>query len=122
MDGPSGRGDGRAPRGQQSIGPVQPCNILRELALQKFDGIRTAKVNYSVQLDIYLWHTSRMTDETRETPVPEGAAVNPDDESRNDNADPLSGARVREKEIGGRGGPDPTRYGDWEKNGRCIDF
>ena len=26
------------------------------------------------------------------------------------------------KEIGGRDGPDPTRYGDWEKNGRCIDF
>jgi hypothetical protein len=25
-------------------------------------------------------------------------------------------------EIGGRNGPDPTRYGDWEKNGRCIDF
>ena len=26
------------------------------------------------------------------------------------------------KEVGGREGPDPTRYGDWEKNGRCIDF
>ena len=26
------------------------------------------------------------------------------------------------KEIGGREGPDPTRYGDWEKDGRCIDF
>ena len=25
-------------------------------------------------------------------------------------------------EIGGRDGPDPTRYGDWEKAGRCIDF
>jgi hypothetical protein len=25
-------------------------------------------------------------------------------------------------ETGGRGGPDPTRYGDWEKAGRCIDF
>lgn len=25
-------------------------------------------------------------------------------------------------EIGGREGPDPTRYGDWEKNGRCVDF
>ena len=25
-------------------------------------------------------------------------------------------------EIGGRDGPEPTRYGDWEKNGRCIDF
>lgn len=21
-----------------------------------------------------------------------------------------------------RAAPDPTRYGDWEKNGRCIDF
>jgi len=26
------------------------------------------------------------------------------------------------REIGGRQGPDPSRYGDWEKNGRCIDF
>ena len=25
-------------------------------------------------------------------------------------------------ETSGRGGLDPTRYGDWEKNGRCIDF
>lgn len=26
------------------------------------------------------------------------------------------------REVGGRGGLEPTRYGDWEKNGRCIDF
>jgi len=26
------------------------------------------------------------------------------------------------REIGGPKGPEPTRYGDWEKNGRCIDF
>tara|TARA_B100000676_G_C18087895_1_gene856673 strand:+ start:5062 stop:5253 length:192 start_codon:yes stop_codon:yes gene_type:complete len=26
------------------------------------------------------------------------------------------------KEHGGREGPDPTRFGDWEKGGRCIDF
>ncbi len=25
-------------------------------------------------------------------------------------------------EIGGRQGPEPTRYGDWELRGRCIDF
>ena len=25
-------------------------------------------------------------------------------------------------ETGGPTGPEPTRYGDWEKNGRCIDF
>jgi len=26
------------------------------------------------------------------------------------------------KEIGGRGGKDPARYGDWEIAGRAIDF
>jgi hypothetical protein len=40
---------------------------------------------------------------------------------------PLSALPRRETpavpEIGGRqNGLDPTRYGDWEKNGRCIDF
>jgi len=25
-------------------------------------------------------------------------------------------------EIGGPSGPEPTRYGDWERKGRCIDF
>ena len=25
-------------------------------------------------------------------------------------------------EIGGSKGPEPTRYGDWEKGGRCTDF
>ncbi|KAL8095759.1 hypothetical protein AgCh_036942 [Apium graveolens] len=25
-------------------------------------------------------------------------------------------------EIGGPKGPEPTRFGDWEKNGRCSDF
>lgn len=26
------------------------------------------------------------------------------------------------REIGGRKGPEPTRYGDWEKNGLISDF
>jgi len=25
-------------------------------------------------------------------------------------------------EVGGPRGPEPTRFGDWERNGRCIDF
>lgn len=25
-------------------------------------------------------------------------------------------------EFGGPEGPEPTRYGDWERNGRCVDF
>jgi hypothetical protein len=26
------------------------------------------------------------------------------------------------REIGGPKGPEPTRHGDWEFNGRCTDF
>jgi len=29
---------------------------------------------------------------------------------------------ARPKELGGRDGPDPARYGDWEKKGIAIDF
>lgn len=32
------------------------------------------------------------------------------------------GEAPRPREIGGREGPEPTRYGDWEYKGRCIDF
>ena len=28
----------------------------------------------------------------------------------------------RPRELGGPAGPEPTRYGDWERKGRCIDF
>jgi hypothetical protein len=31
-------------------------------------------------------------------------------------------AEQRVAEIGGPSGPDPARYGDWERRGRCIDF
>lgn len=30
--------------------------------------------------------------------------------------------RQRPREIGGRPGPDPTRYGDWENGGIASDF
>lgn len=30
--------------------------------------------------------------------------------------------QISPKEYGGPKGPEPTRFGDWEKNGRCIDF
>ena len=32
------------------------------------------------------------------------------------------GEKARAKEIGGRDGPDPVRYGDWEKEGIISDF
>jgi hypothetical protein len=37
------------------------------------------------------------------------------------NAEPRVSAEHR-REIGGPQGPEPTRFGDWERAGRCIDF
>ncbi|MCX7037161.1 MAG: DUF1674 domain-containing protein [Proteobacteria bacterium] len=31
-------------------------------------------------------------------------------------------APVQSVEHGGPPGPEPTRFGDWERKGRCIDF
>jgi len=51
-------------------------------------------------------------------------AETPDTESSNtkEQSSQLSDATQQTVEVGGRKGPEPTRYGDWEKNGRCIDF
>lgn len=43
----------------------------------------------------------------------------------NDTADASAADATRAgmpTEHGGQAGPEPTRYGDWEKNGRCTDF
>ena len=51
----------------------------------------------------------------------ESGEIKPDAPKGSDDAS--SGGKPRPpNEIGGRDGPDPTRYGDWEKAGRCIDF
>ena len=31
-------------------------------------------------------------------------------------------AKAMPRELGGRDGPEPVRYGDWEKGGLAIDF
>ena len=31
-------------------------------------------------------------------------------------------ASDRPREVGGQKGPEPIRFGDWERAGRCIDF
>ncbi|MFC4727548.1 DUF1674 domain-containing protein [Coralloluteibacterium thermophilus] len=53
-----------------------------------------------------------------ETPNPAGDAP----ENQGDDVGGTEREKAAPVEIGGRGGPDPTRYGDWEKNGRCVDF
>lgn len=55
----------------------------------------------------------------RETEVPSETPTSPEPLSSGAGTDAKS---QQPKEIGGPKGPEPTRYGDWEKNGRCIDF
>lgn len=48
----------------------------------------------------------------------------PKDSAKKDGKPPAPAA-AKDKpvpEIGGRKGPDPTRYGDWEIGGKCVDF
>jgi hypothetical protein len=46
-----------------------------------------------------------------------------DEKGRSVPVSPHSDETERPKELGGRrNGLEPTRYGDWEKDGRCIDF
>jgi hypothetical protein len=53
----------------------------------------------------------------------------PKDSALTDSVVPEPGVHATEdavpsvaREIGGREGPEPTRFGDWERAGRCVDF
>jgi hypothetical protein len=56
-----------------------------------------------------------MSDTPKSPPV--GAESKPDTPQ-----DPQPAKPALPKEIGGPKGPEPTRYGDWERNGRVSDF
>ncbi|NUB46424.1 DUF1674 domain-containing protein [Fertoebacter nigrum] len=59
-----------------------------------------------------------MTDQTQ-APLPAAAlrALAEAEERRKQAQEP-----AMPKELGGRNGPEPVRYGDWEKKGIAIDF
>mgnify|MGYP000653394979 CR=1 FL=1 len=51
--------------------------------------------------------------------APEGTTPDPHEDSQ----DPKSpDPATQPREIGGPKGPEPTRYGDWEKKGIAVDF
>ena len=64
-----------------------------------------------------------MRDDNVKSRVNKNSAPEPSDIATNGQAagDDKTNANGQ-KEVGGRDGPDPTRFGDWEKHGRCIDF
>ena len=54
--------------------------------------------------------------------TPEARRALAEAEERRRLADARKAANPRPKEVGGQEGPDPTRHGDWEKNGIASDF
>jgi hypothetical protein len=60
-----------------------------------------------------------MTDNTNQPDLPAAArrALAEAEERRK-----MAEKKTPPKELGGRDGPDPVRYGDWEKKGIAIDF
>jgi hypothetical protein len=46
----------------------------------------------------------------------------PKDNNPSKDSDQKQKTPKKPEEIGGPKGPEPTRYGDWEKDGRCSDF
>jgi hypothetical protein len=70
------------------------------------------------------WQTLPMPDERGQQPGAEAApaslprAENPPSDTRSH----PEGSPLQSREIGGPKGPEPTRFGDWERAGRCIDF
>lgn len=60
-----------------------------------------------------------MTEPTKEEKLADAAArALAEAEARRAEAE----APALPKELGGRDGPEPTRFGDWEKNGIVSDF
>lgn len=62
-----------------------------------------------------------MDEDQQKRPLPEAAkrALKEAEERRKAQEAP---AKAPEPEIGGPQGPDPVRYGDWEKGGIASDF
>lgn len=58
-----------------------------------------------------------MTDQPKDLPAAAQRAL-AEAEERRKKAD----GKALPTELGGRDGPEPVRYGDWEKKGLAIDF
>ena len=66
---------------------------------------------------------SKNVERTAARPLPAAAArALAEAEERRKRSQEAAAAAKHPKEIGGRAGPEPTRYGDWEKKGIVSDF
>ncbi|KAK2446185.1 succinate dehydrogenase assembly factor 4, mitochondrial [Trifolium repens] len=67
-------------------------------------------------------HNDNTVRDQTQTPKPQFLHDENKQEEDDDDDDDASDVNKETGEIGGPKGPEPTRYGDWERNGRCSDF
>ncbi|CAL8255847.1 unnamed protein product [Lota lota] len=58
----------------------------------------------------------------RKAKTPQGRLDSPEEKNKDAPQRFPNDVNPETKEQGGPRGPEPTRYGDWERKGRCIDF
>jgi hypothetical protein len=85
------------------------------------------KSHFSTNIASKLSHDSKTKDSTyKKTPKGKFDAEFDDSPKSYTETEPLepfeNNTNPHTGEIGGPKGPEPTRYGDWERKGRCIDF
>lgn len=75
-------------------------------------------------MKLFVSHKPNPSPTSPEAPRPQAKAVSP--EKLKETEAKLKAERGTKdgkvEEIGGPSGPEPTRYGDWERNGICSDF
>jgi hypothetical protein len=71
---------------------------------------------------LVFWQTLPVTPIAEEKAPIEPKATREGEEARADAVGAEGAGEAVAHEIGGREGPEPTRFGDWELRGRCIDF
>jgi hypothetical protein len=74
----------------------------------------------SLVMEGSFWHTRAVPEDRHPRPsaAPESAISAPPSVASEAADRPVG----EHREIGGPPGPEPTRFGDWERGGRCIDF
>ncbi|KAL3521631.1 hypothetical protein ACH5RR_019780 [Cinchona calisaya] len=68
-------------------------------------------------------HPMKKHEESLKSEVEENKLMNETEKDNNvEDGDDAVNVNKETGEVGGPRGPEPTRYGDWERNGRCSDF
>ena len=74
------------------------------------------QVEWEMSVEKFFSRLETMTDEEVQEMLNKARSLEQEEEERKQRVNASTG------EIDGPKGPEPTRFGDWEKNGRCSDF